>query len=287
MGGSMEFYTEIARARAARRMWARIMKERFGAKNPRNWIMREPGGGAHVGRVDLTSQRPLNNLTRTVIGGVMSALSGGPAHPATPYDEPLGLGHSLEAQQLAIDGARIMQLECKLNEVIDPFAGSYFMESLTDQIEEEAWEIIRKIDEMGGAVAAIEKGYMQREIARSAYQYQKEVETGQRVIVGVNRFTGEQELEVTTNRLVEHPYDPRKRAAAEERQLQNLAMVKRERDNQQVEACLRRLREAAEDDSVNLIPIFLEAVKAYATLGEMCNVLREVFGEYQASAVGT
>lgn len=286
MGGSMEFYTEIARARAARRMWAKIMRERFGVKNPRNWIMREPGGGAHVGRVDLTAQRPLNNLTRTVIGAVMSALSSGPAHPTSPYDEPLGLGHSLEAQQLATDGARILQLESKLNEVMDPFAGSYFMESLTDQIEEEAWEIIKKIDDMGGAVAAVEKGYMQREVARSAYEFQRALETGEKVIVGVNRFTGEQELEVTTNRLVEHPYDPKKRAAAEESQLANLARVKGERDNQQVEACLRRLREAAGDESVSLIPVILEAVKAYATLGEMCNMLREVFGEYQAYSIG-
>ncbi|MDY6907288.1 MAG: methylmalonyl-CoA mutase family protein [Chloroflexota bacterium] len=282
MGGSMDFYLEIARARAARRMWARIMRERFKAKNPRSWLMREPGGGAHVGRVDLTSQRPLNNLTRTIAGGIMSALSGGPSHPIVPYDEPLGLGHSLEAQQLVTDGGRILQLECKLNSVIDPFAGSYFMESLTDQVEEEAWDILHKIDDMGGAVAAIEKGFMQREVARSAYDHQRKLETGEKVMVGVNRFTGEQELEVNTQRLVEHPYDPKRRDDAEEKQLAKLAQVKRERDNEKVQASLARLTEAAKDEDTNLIPVILESVKAYASIGEICGVLRQVFGEYQA-----
>lgn len=282
MGGSMDFFTEIARARAARRMWARIMKERFGAKNPRNWIMREPTGGANIGRFNLTSQRPLNNLTRSVIGGVMSSLSGGPPYGGGPYDEPLGLGHSLEALQLQMDTIRIMECECKLGHVLDPFAGSYFVESLTDQVEEEAWREIEKIDAMGGAVAAIETGYMQREIAKIAYRYQREIESGERIIVGINRFVGENELEVTTGRLMEHPYDPKKRADAEEKQIRNLAQVKGERDNRQVQACLRRLKDAAKDESLNLVPPILEAVKAYVTIGEMCGVLREAFGEYGA-----
>ena len=285
-GGSMELFKEIAVNRAGRRMWAKIVRERFGSKNPRCWILRQVAAGGS-GEATKTVQRPLNNFTRAVLGGVASALSGGVPFTGFPYDEPLGLGHSLEGWQLNIDAMRIMTLEAKLCEVTDPLAGSYYVESLTDQVEEEAWREIEKIDAMGGAAAAIEKGYMQREITKSAYQFQRALETGERVIVGVNQFTGEQELEVLPSRLVEHPYDPQKRAAAEEKQIANLAGVKRERDNERVQACLKRLDEAARDEEVNLIPPILEAVKAYATLGEMCHVLRGVFGEYQAYNVAT
>lgn len=285
-GGSMELFKEIAVNRAGRRMWAKIVRERFGSKNPRCWILRQVAAGGS-GEATKTVQRPLNNFTRAVLGGVASALSGGVPFTGFPYDEPLGLGHSLEGWQLNIDAMRIMTLEAKLCEVTDPLAGSYYVESLTDQVEEEAWREIEKIDAMGGAVAAIEKGYMQREITKSAYQFQRALETGERVIVGVNQFTGEQELEVLPSRLVEHPYDPQKRAAAEEKQIAKLAGVKRERDNESVQACLNRLDEAARDEEVNLIPPILEAVKAYATLGEMCHVLRGVFGEYQAYNVAT
>ena len=285
-GGSMELFKEIAVNRAGRRMWAKIVRERFGSKNPRCWILRQVAAGGS-GEATKTVQRPLNNFTRAVLGGVASALSGGVPFTGFPYDEPLGLGHSLEGWQLNVDAMRIMTLEAKLCEVTDPLAGSYYVESLTDQVEEEAWREIEKIDAMGGAAAAIEKGYMQREITKSAYQFQRALETGERVIVGVNQFTGEQELEVLPSRLVEHPYDPQKRAAAEEKQKANLAGVKRERDNESVQACLNRLDEAARDEEVNLIPPILEAVKAYATLGEMCHVLRGVFGEYQAYNVAT
>jgi len=279
-GGSMDFFQEIAVNRVGRRIWAKIMKERFGAKNPRSWLLRQVGA-AQTGAVTKTVQRPLNNYTRAVIGGVASCLSGGNPLIFPPYDEPLGLGHSIEAWQLNIDAMRILMYEAKLCGVSDPLAGSYYVESLTDQVEEETWKEIERIDAMGGAVAAIERGYMQQEIARSAYQFQSEVETKERVIVGVNRFTGEHELEVTTTRLVEHPYDPVKRAEAEEKQIANLAKVRRERDNEKVQACLKRLGEAARDEDVNLIPPILEAVKAYASIGEMCGVLRGVFGEYR------
>lgn len=280
-GGSMDFFHEIAVNRAGRRMWAKIMKERFGAKDPRSWILRQVAA-AQTGAVTKTVQRPLNNYVRTVIGGVASCLSGGSPLMFPPYDEPLGLGHSLEAWQLNIDAMRILMHEANLCEVSDPLAGSYYVESLTDEVEEQAWKEIEKIDAMGGAVAAIEKGYMQQEIAKSAYQFQREVETKERVIVGVNRFTGEHELEVTTTRLVEHPYDPVKRAEAEEKQIANLAKVKKERDNERVQACLKGLAEAAKEEDANLIPPILEAVKVYASIGEMCNVLRGIFGEYQA-----
>lgn len=283
-GGSMEFFKEIALQRVARRMWARIMRERFGSKNPRCWILRQVAA-AGTGEVNKTVQRPLNNFIRAVIGGVASSLSGGGPFTGFPYDEPLGLGHSMEGWQLNIDAMRILLHEAKLCEVSDPLAGSYYVESLTDQIEEEAWREMERIDAIGGAVAAIEKGYMQQEIAKGAYQFQREVESRERVIVGVNRFIGEHELEVTTTRLVEHPYDPVKRAEAEQKQIANLAKVKRERDNEKVKACLKRLEEAARDESLNTIPPIWEAVKEYATVGEMCRVLRDVFGEYQVYSV--
>ncbi len=278
-GGSLEMLKEIALQRAARRMWARIMKERFGAKKPRSYLMRF--SFASSGNISTTAQRPLNNLTRSVVGGIASALSGGIPYVFPPYDEPLGLGWSLEAQQLCEDANRILHHETDLCGVIDPFAGSYYMEALTDQIEEEAWEIIKKVDDLGGVIEAIERGWMQNEIAKSAYEYQHQVETGQKVVVGVNRYTGENELEVTTARLVPDPYDPEKRAEAEEKQIVKLTKVKKERDNQEVEATLKRLKDAAKDESVNLIPPILEAVKAYASVGEMCDTLRDVFGEYR------
>jgi methylmalonyl-CoA mutase N-terminal domain/subunit len=278
--GSMEILKEIALHRAARRMWAKIMRERFGSKNPRNWAYKHVGG-AMSGYYSTTAQRPLNNLTRAVLGGVAAALVGDNPSVEPPYDEPLGLGWSLEAQQLSEDAARIIQYEAGLKDVIDPFAGSYFMESMTNQIEEKAWEIIEKIDSMGGSVSAIEQGFMQQEVARSAHQFQKEVENGERIVVGVNSFLGETELDVVTSRLVSHPYDPDKRAQAEEIQRKSLEQVKRSRDDKAVTSALSGVKAAAKDESKNMIPPILEAVKAYATLGEICDTLRDVFGEYQ------
>jgi len=276
----MEFFNEIAVRRAERRMWAKIMRERFKAKNPRSWVQSNPG--VLFLAAATTAQRPLNNLTRSVIGALASALGGYAPAASPPYDEPLGLGWSREAQQLSEDAMRILISEAGVCDVMDPFAGSYFMESLTDQIEGEAWGILNKIDEMGGAVAAIENGYMQREVAKSAYEFQRKVETGEKSIVGVNSFLGENELEVQTSRLVAHPYDPKKREEAEQRQLDNLAKVKKERDNEAVDASLNRLTEAARDESVNLMPLLMDCVRLYGSLGEMCNALKEVFGEYQA-----
>lgn len=278
--GSMDFFGEIALARAGRRMWAKIARGRLGAKKPRSWLMRG-AGGAHQGYYSATAQRPLNNLTRSVIGGIASALSGGAGQCDPPFDEALGLGWSLEARQLALDAARIINCEARLRDVIDPLAGSYYVEALTEQIEAEAWALIDKIDAMGGAVAAVENGFMDHEIARSAYEFQRQVEAGERCIVGVNRFIGEHEFDVTVNTTVSHPYDPSKRVDAEQRQLANLAKVKRERDNHEVKLTLKRLEEAAQDESVNLIPLLVNAVKAYATIGEICGTLRKVFGEYR------
>jgi len=282
-GGSMELFKEIALTRAARRMWARILKERFGAKNERSMILRFTS--ASMGREDCTVQRPLNNLTRSIVGGVASALSGGGGGAAPPYDEPLGLGWSLEATQLAQDASRIIRYEAKLTEVQDPMAGSYYMESLTDEIEADTWKELEKIDAMGGAVGAIENGYMQRELAKSAHERQRRIENGEDSVVGVNCFVGENELEVETTRLMPHPYDPTRREQAEEKQIQNLTELKKSRDNRAVSRLLKELGEKARKEDENLIPHFIECAKNYVSMQEMCDVLREVFGEYQPVAL--
>jgi len=279
-GGSMEFFKEIAFQRAARRMWARILKERFGAKDPRSMLIRCPVT-AHIGCSSTAKQRPLNNLTRAVVGAVAGALCGGPPVAMPPYDEPLGLGWSLEAIQLAEDAARILQCEAGLTEVVDPLAGSYYVESLTDEIEAAAWRELERVEAMGGVVAAIENGYIQREIARNAHERQQRIERGEDLVIGVNCFTDEAELEVTTSRLVDHPYDPAKREQAEERQIRNLTELKRTRDNRLVSQLLNELKEAAKKEDENLMPYFINCAGAYVTEQEMCDVLRGIFGEYE------
>lgn len=281
-GGSMEFYKEIAFQTAVRRMWARMLKEEFGAKDQRSMLLRQPAG-AHIGCFCTTLQRPLNNLTRSVVGAMAGAMSGGPPIVLPPYDEPLGLGWSLEASQLSEDGMRILQHEAKICDVIDPFAGSYFMESLTDEIEEASRAEFEKVQSIGGAVAAIENNYMQRKIADGAYERQKRIENGEDLLVGVNCFTGEDELNISTNRLVPHPYDPEKREQAEERQIEVLKEVKRSRDNGRVLRLLKDLKTVAQREEENIIPQLVECVKEYATIQEMCDVLREVFGQYKPS----
>lgn len=282
-GAGMDFWREIARARANRRIWARIMKERFGAKNPRSWIMRG-GDSVFVGPSCYTLQRPLNNLVRGVIGGIAGYLATGYGTGGVPWDEVLGLGHSHEARQLTIDATRIMRYEAKLGEVQDPLAGSYFVEALTDEVEAEIWEVIHKVDDLGGGVEAIKSGYTQREIARSAYEMQRQLETGQRVVVGVNKFTSEHEMEVVPPRL-SHPYDQRLIETAEERQLARLRRVKEERSQPKADASLKAIAKAAKKEDENLIPYFMDAVKAYATVGEICDVLRDVFGVYRPGGV--
>ncbi|MFH1757761.1 MAG: methylmalonyl-CoA mutase family protein, partial [Pseudomonadota bacterium] len=283
-GGSMEFFQEIAFHRAARRMWAKIMKEKFGAKNERSMLLRV-ASTAHCGRVNCTVQRPLNNLTRSIVGGIAAALAGGPPNCNPPFDEPLGLGWSLEAIQLSEDAARILQNEARLVDVMDPLAGSYYVESLTDEIENAAWSEWEKIQSMNGAVGAIENGYLPREVARSAYERQKRLEEGKDLIVGVNCYTGEGELEVQTTRLVPHPYDPERRDNAERNQIERLQEVKKNRDNKIVAGLLKELKAAAAKEETNVFPPLIECVKAYATVQEICDTLREVFGEYQAAAL--
>jgi methylmalonyl-CoA mutase N-terminal domain/subunit len=279
--GSLEIFKEVALRRAFRRMYAHILRDRFNAKNPRSCIIPETGG-PHIGAYNLTAQRPLNNLFRATVGGIIGGLVGDVPSCVPCYDEPLGLGWSMEAQQLEEDGTRILTLETDLYNIRDPLAGSYYVEALTDQIEEEAWKLIDTIEGMGGMLKAIKSGYIHKELTQSAYQYQKEVESGERVIVGVNRFTGENEFEVSINRTVEHPYDPKRRAEAEAKQIANLNKVKKERNNEQVRSALNRLKEAAGDESCNLVYPILEAVKAYASMGEICDTMRSVFGSYES-----
>jgi len=279
-GGSMEFYHEIALQRAARRMWARVMKERFSAKNPRSMVIRQPIT-AHIGCSSTTLQRPLNNLARAVVGGMAAGMSGGIPGAYPPFDEPLGLGHSMEAVQLQLDASRIMIYEAKVADVVDPWAGSYFMESLTDEIEEASEAELEKIEKMGGAVAAIENGYMLSSVAQSAYERQRSIENQEEFVVGVNCFTGENEIEVNINRVMEATYNPERMKTAEARQKAQLAEMKRGRNQKAVTTALADLREKAKDEKVNLMPSIYECVESEATLQEICDVLRDVLGEAQ------
>lgn len=277
-GGSMEIYPEIALQRAARRMWARMLKHEFGARDKRSMVIRQPIT-AHIGCSTTTLKRPLNNLARAVVGGMAAGMSGGMPGAYPPFDEPLGLGHSQEAVQLQLDATRIMIYEAKIADVNDPWAGSYFMESLTDEIEAAALAEIKKIDDMGGAVAAIESGYMQRAVAKSAHEHQKQIERQEAFVVGVNCFTGEDEITVSVHRAVEPTYDPALMETAEARQKKALQALKKERHSVGVSDALASLKKHAADPDRNLMPDICDCVAQEATLQEICDVLREVFGE--------
>ena len=258
-GGSMELYQEVAFQRAARRMWARLVKERFGARNPRGMMIRQPIA-AHLGCTSTTLQRPLNNLARAMVGGIAGGMCGALPAVYPPFDEPLGLGHGLVAIQLQVDATRILIYEAGVANVNDPWAGSYFMESLTDETEAAAQAELDKIDGMGGAVAAIDSGYMQRAIAKSAYQRQKRIESQEELVVGVNCFTGEKEFEVSVNRDVEKLYDPQQMATAEERQCVKLAALRRERDGKGVSRARGALEKRAEDERAKMLADMIDCV---------------------------
>lgn len=276
-GGSLELYSEVAFQRAARRMWARMLKEEFGAKKLKSMLIRQ-SITAHIGCSSTTLQRPINNLTRAVVGGVAAGMTGGMPNAYPPFDEPLGLGHSAEAVQLQMDATRILLYESKITDVNDPWAGSYFMESLTDEIEEGAMAELERIEKAGGTLAAIESGYMAKAIAKSAYEKQRKIEAQEEFIVGVNCFTGPLEEEVSINLNVEATYDPELMATAEARQKKNLAKIKQNRDGTAVSSALASLRANAKNEDVNLMPDIIDCVRAYASLQEICDVLRDVFG---------
>ncbi len=268
-GAHNNLFEEVAKFRAARRLWARIMRERFGAKNPASWMLRFH---TQTAGCTLTAQQPLNNIIRVTIQALAAVLGGTQSLHTNSYDEALALP-SEEAVRIALRTQQIIAHESGVTDTVDPLAGSYYVESLTNEIEERAEEYIKRIDAMGGAIKAIEVGYIQREIMESAYRYQKEIEARERIVVGVNEYVMEEEKRALKLLKV----DPTVR----DRQIARLQEIRRRRDNVKVEELLAKLEEAARG-SDNLMPVILECVEAYATLGEICDVLRKVFGEYRA-----
>ena len=262
-----DMFEEVAKFRAARRLWAKIMKERFGADSPKSQMLRFH---THTGGSLLTAQQTDNNVVR-ITWQAMAAILGGTQSLATcAKDEAVGLPTE-DSARLALRTQQLLAYESGATKTADPLAGSYYVEAMTDEIEKTAMEYIAKIDAMGGAMAAIEKGYMQQEMGRSAYLIQKEIEAGDRVVVGVNKFMSEETETAEYLKL-----DP----IAGENQCKRLAALRQKRDNAAVAESLAALRQAAQGTE-NLMPYLIAASKTYASLGEMCNVLRDVFGEYQ------
>jgi methylmalonyl-CoA mutase N-terminal domain/subunit len=260
------FLEEVAKFRAARRLWAKIMKERFGARDRRSMMLRFH---TQTGGATLTAQQPDNNVVRTALQALAAVLGGTQSLHTNSKDEALALP-SQHAVELALRTQQVIAYESGAAETIDPLAGSYYVEWLTDRVEAEAQEYIDRIDEMGGALVAIERGFPQRDIHENAYRMQKEMEAGRRVVVGVSRFATE-EAPVTGDLL---RVDPQ----VGERQRRRLAEVRAGRDDGRVRALLGRVEQAARG-SDNTMPIFIECVESYVTLGEMCDVLRSVWGE--------
>ena len=262
-----DFFEEIAKYRAARRMWAHVMRDRFKAKNPRSWKLRFH---AQTAGVSLTVQQPYNNVVRTALQALAPVLGGGQSLHTNSLDEAFALP-TAEAATLALRTQQIIAYETGVTDVTDPLGGSYFVEKLTRDLEEEALAYFDVIDRMGGMVEAIERGYPQKEIAESAYAYQSAVEAGDRIVVGVNAYVADTENPIPLLYIDQ---------SASETQLSRLAKVKATRDDVAVRRALDRLRAGATGDA-NTMPLLLDAVRAYATLGEMCDVLRDVWGEYE------
>jgi methylmalonyl-CoA mutase N-terminal domain/subunit len=265
-----DFFEEIAKFRAARRMWARLMRERFRAKNPRSWLLRTH---AQTAGVSLMAQQPLNNVVRTTLQALAAVLGGTQSLHTNSYDETYALPTE-EAATIALRTQQIVAEESGVASVADPLGGSYFVERLTDQMEAAAMDYIRKIDERGGIVRAVEEGYPQREIANSAYQFQRAVDAGERTIVGVNKYVTDRADHIPTLRIDHTP---------ERAQATRVREVRAGRDARRAEAALDAIRHACASDE-NLMPPVLEAVRANVTLGEICQVFRTVFGEHQDPA---
>ena len=260
---------EVAKFRASRRIWAKVMKERFHAEKPKSMMLRvhtQTAGSM------LTAQQPNNNIVRVALQTAAAVMGGTQSLHTNSRDEALALPTE-ESVMVALRTQQIVAYESGLADVVDPLAGSYYVEAMTNRIEKEAWEYIKKIDDLGGAVAAIEKGYIQKEIQDSAYKWQMDVESGARVIVGVNKFQVEEEAPKNLLKVD---------ASVGEKQKAKVEAMKAKRDNAAVQAALAELKKACADEHENLMPHILAAVKTYATLGEICGVMREVFGEYEA-----
>ena len=266
------FLEEIAKFRAARRLWARIMREEFGAKNPRSWKLRfhtQTAGSA------LTAQQPENNIIRVTVQALAAVLGGTQSLHTNSMDEALALPTE-KAVQIALRTQQILAYESGVGDTVDPLGGAYAIEKLTDEIEARAWDYIQRIEAMGGAVKAIEEGFMQREIQESAYRAQQAIERGEQIVVGVNKFVTEPEPIPELMRVDE---------AAQAAQIARVKQVRAQRDQAKVDDILARIEAAARTPDAPLMPLFVEAVEAYATLGEIADVLRKVFGEYRAPIV--
>jgi methylmalonyl-CoA mutase N-terminal domain/subunit len=264
-------FEEVAKFRAARRIYAKILKERFGATKEKVCRLRfhtQTAGST------LTAQQPDNNIVRVTLQALAAVLGGTQSLHTNSRDEALALPTE-DSVRIALRTQQIIAHESGVADTVDPLAGSYYIENLTNEIEQQVWEYLDKIDEMGGALRAIEMGYFQKEIQNSAYEYQKAVESGEEIIVGVNKFETQEEPPkdlLTVD------------VSVQEGQIERLKKLKQNRDNHAVEASLKALETAAGTDE-NLMPYILECVESYATLGEICNVLRDVFGEYEETVV--
>jgi methylmalonyl-CoA mutase N-terminal domain/subunit len=261
-----DFFQEVAKFRAARRLWARIMRERFGAANPKAQALRFH---AQTGGSTLTAQQPENNIVRVAVQALSAIAGGAQSLHTNSFDEALALPTE-RAATIALRTQQILQHEAGTTATADPFGGSYYVEALTDELEARAWELIEHVDEIGGAVAAIEQGFVQGEIEAAAFRWQREVEGGERVIVGVNRYESAEEDAIELHRL-----DP----AAIERQLERTAKLRAERNAHEAESALASVRDAARGNANLLFPM-RDALRARCTVGEICGVLREEWGEY-------
>ena len=261
----IDFFEEIAKFRAARRIWARIMRERFMARNPRSWMLRFH---TQTAGCSLTAQQPYNNVVRTAYEALAAVLGGTQSLHTNSLDESYAIPTE-EAAMIALRTQQVLAEETGVVNTIDPLAGSYFVEALTHQMEEQAWEYIWKIDEMGGMVAAIERGFPQSEVADSAYKYQKQIDSGEKVLVGVNKYA------------TDHPPITiwRMKTEIEERQLRRLREVKQARNHQKVKELLHEVRKASQNGE-NLMPHIINAVREYASIQEVCDLWRDVFGRY-------
>jgi methylmalonyl-CoA mutase N-terminal domain/subunit len=258
---------EVAKFRAARRMWAKIMRERFGARDPRSLMLRFH---TQTAGVSLQAQQIDNNVVRVTVQALAAVLGGTQSLHTNAKDEALALP-TPENAQLALRTQQVLAYESGVAEVVDPLAGSYYVEALTDEIERRAWEYIQRIDERGGALQTVESGYIQSEISEAAYEYQREVERGQRIIVGTNRFQST-EVEPSADILTVDP-------SVRQRQCERLGALRVRRDNARCQNVLERLQAAAANDRENLLPLILDAVEAYCTLGEISDAFRAVWGE--------
>jgi methylmalonyl-CoA mutase N-terminal domain/subunit len=267
----LDFFEEIAKYRAARRIWATVMRERFGAKSPRSLLMRFH---TQTAGVSLTAQQPEVNIVRTALEAMAAVLGGTQSLHTNSFDEALALPTE-HAVRIALRTQQVIAHETGVVNTIDPLGGSYFVESLTNRIEAEAYDYFRRIDELGGVVEAIKENFFQREIAEASFRYQREVESGERVVVGVNRYVQEDETPLEILKID---------AALEQKQIEGVAAVRRRRDGAGVDAALARLKAAAAGDE-NLMGPILEATRAYVTMGEMCDALRDVWGVWRETPV--